>query len=229
MLILSSLRQNADDDIVERIALECGVKVFRGSENNVLSRFYYAAKENNIDIISRVTCDDLLLDPRWLFDDLLDEFIADGTYDYYTCMEFDEKNNKWNENEPCSGLNVEIFSFKALERSFNETENPYCIEHVTPYFYMNPDLFRCGGHGSGYPGPNILPEKYGTSLDTKEDLELLRNIYNELYPKNSEFTVMDVIEAYQRHPEWISIVSEVVRTPVTYRGEGNKNTGWDWH
>lgn len=229
MDIIIATTTNYQDDIVEKIAKECGVKVFRGDENHVLSRYYYAAKENNVDVIARVTCDDLLFDPRWLFDDLLDEFLKDGTYDYYTSSEYDEKINGWLESEPSCGCNAEIFTFKGLERCMNEAKNPYCTEHVTPYFYMNPDIFHCGGHGSGYKGVNILPEKYGTSLDTENDLQYLRNIYEALYPNNPKFTILDIIDVCEKHPDWQGLIKEVTRTPVTYHGEGDKNTGWELH
>lgn len=226
MDIIIATTTNHQDDIVEKIALECGVKVFRGSENHVLSRYYYAAKEYGVDVICRVTCDDLLIDPRWLFDDLMDEFIQDGTYDYMNGMSFNPETSSWEDNEPSCGCQTEIFTFKAIERCMNETDNPYCTEHVTPYIYMNPDIFRCGGHGSGYSGVNIAPLKYGTSLDTQEDLQLLRNIYEELYPTNPKFGIKDIIECYQMHPEWVDIIADISRTPVTYHGEGEKNTQW---
>lgn len=227
MDIIIATTTNSDDDIVVKTAEDCGVKVFRGSENHVLSRYYYAAKEYGVDIISRVTCDDLLFDPRWNFDTLMDEFLADGTYDYCTAMDYNAEENKWTDNEPCCGCGTEIFTFEGIERCFNETDNPYCTEHVTPYFYMNPHLFKCMGHGSGYKGPSINPDKYGTSLDTEEDLILLRKIYEELYPKNPQFTMREVIEAYQRHPEWCDIIADIVRTPVTYHGEGETKTIWE--
>lgn len=226
MDIIIATTTNAQDDIVEKIAKECGVKVFRGSEDHVLSRYYYAAKENAVDIICRVTCDDLLYDPRWHFDDLMDEFLADGHYDYMCGLDYDAETRTWQDNEPACGCQTEIFPFAALERCMKEATDPYCTEHVTPYLYMNPDLFRCCGHGTGYKGVNILPKKYGTSLDTQEDLQLLRNIYEELYPKNARFGVMDVIECYQSHPEWLGAVDGIERTPVTYHGESEKKTMW---
>lgn len=224
MDVIIATTTNYQDDIVEKVARDCGVKVFRGSENHVLSRYYYAAKENDVDVICRVTCDDLLFDPRWLFDDLMDEFLADGTYDYMCSSEYDPEKNQWIAREPSCGCQTEMFTFKAIERCMNEAKDPYCTEHVTPYLYMNPDLFHVGGHGSGYNGVNILPQRYGTSLDTEEDLRLLRNIYEELYPKNPKFGILDIIECYQRHPEWTEIIADVARTPVTYHGEGDKNT-----
>lgn len=226
MDIIIATTTNYQDDVVEEVATQCGVKVFRGSEDHVLSRYYYAAKEYGIDVICRVTCDDLLFDPRWLFDDLMDEFLQDGTYDYMSGSDYDPEQNKWTNSEPCCGCGGEIFTFKGLERCMNEATDPYCTEHVTPYFYMNPDIFHCGGHSSGYKGVNILPQKYGTSLDTEEDLILLRNIYNELYPSNPKFGILEVIDCLQRHPEWQGLVAEIARTPVTYHGEGNKNTQW---
>lgn len=224
--IIIATTTNRQDDIVEKIARDAGVKVFRGSEDHVLSRYYYAAKEFGIDVISRVTCDDLLYDPRWLFDDLLTEFLEDGSYDYYTAQTYIPEENRWIDTEPCCGCNTEIFTFKGIEKCFFEAKDPYCIEHVTPYFYMNPDIFHCGGHGSGYKGHNILPEKYGTSLDTEEDLLLLRTIYEELYPQNPGFTMQDILDCFQIHPEWQSIIDGIPRTPVTYHGENGKKTGW---
>ena len=177
-------------------------------------------------MITRVTCDDLLYDPRWLFDDALDAFLANGTYDYFTAQTYIPEENRWIDKEPCCGCNFEIFTYEGIERCMNEATDPYCTEHVTPYFYMNPDLFHCGGFSSNYSGPNILPEKYGTSLDTEEDLLLLRKIYDALYPNNPQFSIQDVITCFQIHPEWQSIIDGISRTPVTYHGEGDKNTGW---
>jgi len=223
--IIIATTTNQDDDVVEEIATECGVKVFRGSENHVLSRYYYAAKEYNVDVISRVTCDDLLFDPRWLFDDMLDEFLKGGC-DYISGMNFNRENNTWTNMEPCEGCYNEIFTFAGLEKCMKEATDPYCIEHVTPYFYMNPDIFVCKGMTSNYQGPSIFPDKYGTSLDTKEDLQLLRNIYEVCCAEENNFTILDVIRAYSTHPEWTSIIADISRTPVTYHGEAGKNTIW---
>lgn len=224
--IVIATTTNHEDDIVEKIALESGVKVFRGSEDHVLSRYYLAAKENGADIISRVTCDDLFYDPRWLFDDLLDEFVEDGTYDYYTSRRYIPEENAWIDTEPSNGCGVEIFTFKAIERCMFEAKDPYCIEHVTPYLYMNPDIFHVGGHGSDYHGPSILPDKFGTSLDTKEDLQQIRNVYEALYPNDPQFTIPDIIRCLCEHPDWQELITGISRTPVTYHGEDNKGTKW---
>lgn len=221
--IIIATTTNYQDDIVEEIAKDCGVKVFRGSENHVLSRYYLAAKEFDVDIINRVTCDDLLYDPRWLFDDLLDEFLADGTYDYMNAADKDENGRSIGGHEPCCGCGCEIFTFKGLEKCMNEATDPYCIEHVTPYFYMNPEIFHLGGHGKHYTGPQIENETLGTSLDTQEDLELLRFVYDNLYPSNPRFSTTDIVELLMAHPEVQDLVREIKRTPVTYHGEAEKN------
>lgn len=225
--IIVATTTNSQDDIVEIIAKECGAKVFRGSENNVLSRYYYAAKENRVDVIIRITCDDLLLDPRWLLDDLLDEFLSNGSYDFYCNMEFLEDENRWIDLEPCAGCKVEIFKFSSLEKCFNEAKDPYCLEHVTPYFYMNPHIFKVGGRSSRYYGSNILPDKFGTDLDTEEDLILLRKIYEELYPLNNRFSTKDIIDLMIKKPDLQGIVKDIKRTPVTYHGEGTNKIIWD--
>lgn len=51
------------DDVIEKESLRCGVKMFRGSEDDVLSRYYYAAKENDLDVVVRITSDCPLIDP----------------------------------------------------------------------------------------------------------------------------------------------------------------------
>lgn len=211
MDIVIATTTNHQDDIVEEIANDCGVKVFRGSEQNVLSRYYYAAKEFGIDIIDRVTCDDLLNDPRWMFDTAMDMFLEDGTYDYFNICG----------PNPCCGCGCEIFTFEGIERCFKEATHPYCIEHVTPYFYKNPHLFNLGSIETKYDGPNIFPRIFGTTLDTEEDLILLRKIYEALYPNNPKFGTMDVVNLLIEHPDWQKIVEDVPRTPVTYHGELN--------
>ena len=218
--IIIATTTNPQDDVIVEAAEKLGVKVFRGSENHVLSRFYYAAKEYGLDVIIRCTSDDLLYDPRWLQDEFLDEFL-EGKYDYMRSCEYDSEIDQWVNREPGSGCMVEIFSFEGLERCMKEATDPYCTEHVTPYFYMNPELFRIGGHSSGYSGKKTW-ERYGTALDTEADLFVLRGIYEELYPKNPKFGILDYMEVCDRHPEWKDILKGIARTPVTYHGEKNK-------
>ena len=116
------------DAVIEAEALRCGVKSFRGSEDDVLSRYYYAAKENNIDVVVRITSDCPLIDPE-IIDNIV-IFYENNNYDIVTNAGSDVANRTYPR-----GLDVEIFSFDILENAYNNASEKYQREHVTPYIY----------------------------------------------------------------------------------------------
>ena len=117
------------DDPIEALCAQRSYKCYRGSELDVLNRFYWAAKGDNASTVIRITSDCPLVDPQ-LLDEGLSQFnSAQGSIDYLV-----------NEGFP-RGFDFEIFSFAALERAWNEDQNPAMREHVTPYIYQNPALF----------------------------------------------------------------------------------------
>ena len=190
-----------DDDIIVNKALKCNVKIFRGSEDDVLSRYYFAAKKYNADVIVRITSDCPLIDPA----------VTESVIDYYlkNVYKFDYVSNTLERTYP-RGLDTEVFSFKSLEKAFAEAILERDREHVTTYIWKNPNIFRLGNH------KNAKDYSYlRWTLDTSEDYELIKRIYNYFCSFNNlNFRMIDVINLYKVDNELISINNMVKQKEI---------------
>ncbi len=142
------------------------IQFFRGSEKNVLERYYKAAKFYKADIIVRITSDCPFSDPK-LIDKFLRIFLKKN-FDYYS--------NVSKRTYP-AGFDIEIFNYKVLEFAYKKATSKYDKEHVTPYLIRSKKIIK---------GVNILSNDYSkmrVTLDTKEDLLKLRTIGRNLNPK----------------------------------------------
>lgn len=183
------------DDIIAREAVKCGVKYFKGSEDDVLSRYYYAAKENASDLVVRITSDCPLIDPH----------IIDEVIDFYLTNDYDIVTNAGNDviqRTYPRGLDVETFSFAALEQAHNNAKEKYQREHVTPYIYENSEKI-C------YYKNKVNYSKHRWTLDTEEDFELINIIYNNLYDGEYDFYFQDILDFVNNNPELIKINSHI--------------------
>lgn len=183
------------DNMIEREALKCGSKVFRGSEDDVLSRYYYAAKENNIDVIIRITSDCPVIDPNVI--DGLINFYLNGKYDLVTNAGTDHTKRTYPR-----GLDAEVFSFEVLENAFLNGKESYHREHVTPYIYEHSNKIH-------YFINEVDYSKYRWTLDTEEDFELISKIYNRLYKGSHDFYLSDIIELFWQDPNLITINAHI--------------------
>ena len=120
-----------EDDIIEEYAKKNNIMIFRGSSENVLDRYYQCAKKFSFDIIIRITADNPLIDPT-IVDLAIEKFNSDS-FDYLT--------NTRKRSFPY-GTEVEVFTFSALEKAWKNSTEPFELEHVTPYFYNNPEQFK---------------------------------------------------------------------------------------
>lgn len=184
--IVVATTTNPNDDIIEVEAKLIGVKVFRGSELDVLSRYYHAAKEDNTDVIIRITSDCPLFDPN-----LLDEMLY-----FYLKNQYDIVSNAGNDLATRTyprGLDTEIFSFAYLEQAYYNANKNYQREHVTPYIYENAKKIY-------YYKNTVDYSKYRWTLDTEEDWILISKIYNYLYHGAHDFYLEDIIKLLNEHP-----------------------------
>lgn len=188
------------DNVIENEAIKCGVKVFRGSEEDVLSRYYYAAKENNIDVVVRITSDCPLIDPI-VVDEIIGCYLSND-YDIVT-----NAGSNLSQRTYPRGLDTEIFSFKKLENAFNNAKEKYQREHVTPYIYEN--------SGRTYYYKNTIDySKYRWTLDTVEDYELLEKIYDRLYKNRHNFYLEDIISIFEKDSNLFKINAHVEQKKV---------------
>lgn len=178
IVVATTVKQ--EDDKIAVLGRKEGVKVFRGSEKDVLRRVLMAAKKYHGDIVVRLTGDNPLTDPAYI--DKGVKLFLTGKYDYVA-----------NDNIELTmprGLDVEIFSVKSLEKISRITKNPDDREHVTRFFYQHPKIFRLKAFGP--PKKDWLPGRH-LAVDTREDLGRVRKIFEALYPKDKDFDYQDIV------------------------------------
>lgn len=160
---------------------------FVGNENNVLQRYYQAAKEYNVDLIVRVTADCPLIDPE-LIDSMIDLYLKyKGQYEYVS--------NVIERSFP-RGLDAEILSFTCLEKITRYAITEEELEHVTLYLLDHPDRFNLYSFKQKQDDSS-----YRWTVDTEEDFNLIKFIIEHLYPQNSDFTTTDILNLYKKFPK----------------------------
>lgn len=184
----------ADEEIVS-LCRDLHVLCYRGEEDNVLARYYHVALKRRPDAVVRITADCPLIDPE-----VIDLIIQTYRNDY---PNLDYLSNSLERTYP-RGLDVEIFSFEALERTFKEAHALEEKEHVTPYMYTHPEKFRLKNLAL-----NTSLANYRWTVDTKEDFELIRLILENLYPLQPHFRLADILKILQTYPEWNQINAHI--------------------
>ncbi len=177
------------DGLIVKYADENRLPVYRGSEQDVLDRFYQAALLFKAQVIVRVTPDCPLLDPR-VSDRVIAKFL-DGGYDYVS--------NTIVPTYP-DGLDTEVFSFAALERAWNEAALPSEREHVTAYIVKHPELFR---HCNVTNSEDLSAMRW--TVDTARDYEFVSGIMKKLGKRDEIFHMEDVLRILKENPELLEI------------------------
>lgn len=192
--ILIATTNLSNDDVIETFCREENVSIFRGSEEDVLSRYYQACCSFPTHLIVRITSDCPLIDPQ-LIDQAIDLMYKSPTLDYVS--------NTQLRTFP-RGMDVEIFTFEALKIAFQEAQSAYDREHVTPYLYKHPEFFNLANF---VHIPDV--SHYRLTVDTHEDFTLISKIFEHLYPVKKHFTLLDVLQVLKDHPEWEKINAHV--------------------
>lgn len=196
-IVIATTIKGPDNAVAEEAA-HLDVKVFRGSQEDVLSRYYLAAVENKADIVVRVTSDCPLFDAH-ILDDMLHLFeqqeLAGEPIDYLS--------NSLVRSFPL-GLDAEIFTFAALERAYREATKDYEREHVTPYLYQHPEIFRV----LNFPHVPDL-SCYRWTLDTPEDFLVIKTIYETLGRDGKIFSTEAILQLMKERPELAALNAHV--------------------
>jgi spore coat polysaccharide biosynthesis protein SpsF len=165
--VIVATTDRESDSVIASLSLKLGYNVYRGSENDVLDRYYRAALVANADIIVRVTSDCPLVDP-----DLIDQIIQE-----HLSKKNDFTTNIINRTFP-DGFDVEVFNFDVLRKAWKEASLLSDREHVTYYIWKNSNLLN----GNIFSSFNITAEKNQNfshirlTLDYPEDKELLEKL-----------------------------------------------------
>jgi len=157
------------DDVIEAFCKDYGVDCYRGSENDVMSRYYECAKKYNPDTVVRMTADCPLIDPE-IIDKVVQKF-KDNNVDY-CANSVPPETSKFPD-----GSDIEVFSMKALERANIEVQDEHRREHVTFQFWQD----------KNYTSSQYIQDKdwskYRITVDYPEDFEVVQYVFNELKNK----------------------------------------------
>ena len=197
--IVIATTANASDDPIAALCAQLGVPCHRGSEHDVLSRYADAARLHGADVVVRITSDCPLIHPA-----LVDQVIAayeEGDSDYVSNM----LPPTWP-----YGMAVEVFSAAALQQAHAEATQAAEREHVTPFLYWHPERYRLRNVAS----PVDLSHHRWT-VDTPEDYELVRRLFETLHPINPEFTQDHILTLLDAHPDWMTLNQHVQQKPTT--------------
>ncbi len=183
------------DDKIAILAKRLGVKVFRGSEEDVLERLAQAGQKFGASVVVRLTADCPLVD--WRIVDQLIKIYLSGNYDYVS--------NVIDRSFPL-GFDVEVFSFKKLVEIEKEAKDLIYREHPPYYFYTHPQEFRLKNLKAR---SDMFWPDLRLTLDTREDYLVLTKIFEALYPVKPDFSAEDVVKLMRQHPEWVAISSQI--------------------
>ncbi len=185
-VVVATTTKAGDADIVAECA-RLGVPVFRGSEEDVLDRYYEAAKATKAEVVVRITADCPLIDPQ----------VVDSVVSSFLNHRPDYASNSLNRTYP-RGLDVEVMSSATLSRAWREATETYQRVHVTPYIYLNPGLF------SLLPVDSAGHYAQRWTVDTPEDLDFVRAIYEE-FNNTDSFGWKDILKLLKQKPELLEI------------------------
>ncbi len=191
LIVATSTRD--DDNPIETLCRKIGIGCFRGSLDDVLDRFFRAAKIYQPKHVVRLTADCPLTDPE-IIDRVIRLHLGHG-YDYTSNI----RPPTWPD-----GMDIEIFRFSCLEEAAREAKLPSEREHVTPFIQNRPQQYTLG---------NLENEQdfstHRLTVDETVDFEKVKRIYSSLYPRKSDFSLKDILDLIQSDTELSLINAEV--------------------
>ncbi len=180
-----------DDELLVRIAARKGIKWFKGQEDDVLQRFIDCAEKEGLDLVIRVTGDNILCDPE-IIDQLIESHIKTGAD--YSSMD----------NLPL-GITAEVSSLGVLKKVHQLAADPENTEYMTNYL-RDEKNFRLN---ILQPEAALRRPNYRLTIDVPQDLELIRSIFQKLYINNRVFSFSEVVQLLDGNPG-ISAINEGV-------------------
>jgi len=193
-IIVATTRDKEDAKIVG-IAKKEKVKWYRGSKNNVLARYYQAAKQNNLDLIVRISGDCPCIDPE----------IIDMVISRHQKAGVDFTSTFLIRTFP-HGIDIEVLTFPALKETFNKAKTDFEKQHVCPYIMDRAKIFKTKNIKA--PEKLFAPD-IRITLDTEEDYALLCLVFDYLFFKNNYFSFLDIINLFKKKP-WLKIINKKI-------------------
>ena len=178
IVIATSIKK--ENNIIRNYCKKNNINCFSGSENNLVNRYYLAAKKYNIDVIVRLTADCPLIDPQ-IIDQCIKKFY-NNNYDFVA-----NTSPPYKKTYP-DGVDVEVFSFDLIKLVNDKCKSKNDLEHVTPYIWRKKKKFKLFRFELK---KNLA--KYRFTLDYKEDFLIIKEIIINLYKKRKKITMENVV------------------------------------
>lgn len=201
-VIVATTTKKSDDNIV-KLCVELGIKYFRGSEKDVLDRFYQCAKKFKLNVIVRISADSPLIDP-FVINSVIQKFLKND-YDYVS-NNIDKKEGRWKDsfcNYPI-GMVVEIATFQTLKKAWLEAKKPSEREHVFPYVQSHPKKFSI---------TNLKMRKnlsyIRCTVDKKVDLKFVKKILDNISARKKRIVIKDLMKIIKKYPNIIQINNKI--------------------
>jgi glutamate-1-semialdehyde 2,1-aminomutase len=202
-IVLATSQEVRDDPLVEYVR-QLGYEVFRGSEQDVLDRYYQAAKAARADVVVRITGDCPLVDPQ----------LVDQVIDRFTRADADYVSNGHPPSYP-DGLDVEVFSFAALTAAWTHALSAHEREHVTPY------LYESGKFTLANVAHETDESRERWTVDEPQDVEVVRRVFEHFHPRR-DFGWPEVLALSKERPEWFMANRHLARNEGAHLGSGQK-------
>lgn len=193
--IVLATTTNEIDDCFKTVADNNGISFFRGSEQDVLDRYYQCARENKADIIVRLTPDDAFVDP-----DVIDKAVTICKRD-----KVDFVTNHFDVSYP-EGLDIEVYPFPILSYIWYKSTKLYEREHVFPYIYFNKETFNIINFKQEENESNLR-----WTIDHEVDYEMVKEVYKCLYREGTIFKHKEIIQLIKDNPKIALINSNIQR------------------
>ncbi|MBL7978389.1 MAG: glycosyltransferase family protein [Bacteroidetes Order II. Incertae sedis bacterium] len=189
--VIIAIPNTPQDDSLAQILADKKVLYYRGSEQDVLSRFYEASHRHKLQTILRFTADNPCIDATFIHQTLVTHLAAGADYT--------------NSQGLPLGTNLEVFSFTALEKAFKAADTPYEREHVTPYIKNIQNGFML--HTIAYKG---FDPELRLTLDTAQDYTFQCCLFLALKEANLPLTLPAIQEVIHRHP-WMTEINRHIK------------------
>ena len=190
--VLVATTADAQDDAMAGMLSDSGVKVLRGSTLDVLDRYYKAAREAKAENVVRITADCPLIDAK-VIDGVLEVFFKSGC---------DYAGNVLSRTYP-DGQDVEVFSFRVLERAWREAKFPREREHVTIYFREHPEIFKISNLKYRYDWSRMR-----WTLDYPEDLAMIEKVFKAFKGREIIVSMEEIAAFLEKNPQICALNSK---------------------
>lgn len=203
--IVIATTTKSSDDIIEELAKKLGFDCFRGSESDLLDRFWQCAKKYKADVIVRLTADDPFVDYQ----------VIDRAIKIFNENQADFVTNHFEPTYP-EGLDIEVYSIGALERSWQDAKLLSEREHVFPYIQNHQSQFKVINFRQDSDYSHLR-----WTIDYDCDLEMTKIIYDYLYNDNPIFLQDDILSLLEKHPEIAEMNAHINRKEGVNKTKAN--------